>query len=146
MFTIKLLSKEILEIQHQSLIITLEWLMPVWPLITEECISLLDRITKQEWYVFVAIDDNSWEIIGSVKLQLEQKFQRGGAISANIEELVTRPWFQKQWIGSALMKHAIDFAKQEDVYKIVLDCWDLLVKFYEKFWFEQKEQCMKLYL
>lgn len=145
-FYIKPLNHTILDQYIESFIANREGLSTVWPLSSKQAKNILTNIHKQQGFIYIAIDNQADKIVWSIKLQLEQKFQNQWALSANIEELVTSPWYQWKGIGSSLMEYAIQEAEKHNVYKIVLDCSRQLIPFYNKFWFEQREYCMKKYI
>lgn len=143
-YTIVPLDHNILETSLASFLETLSVLSDPGAITLEQTQQILQKTIVQDGHVFVALTDDQ-KVIGTIKVQLEQKFQRQGAISANIEEVVTNPRHQGKGIGSALMNHAIAFAKEAGAYKIVLDCKDTMVGYYARFGFEEGGTCMKYY-
>ncbi|MDD3283998.1 MAG: GNAT family N-acetyltransferase [Patescibacteria group bacterium] len=112
----------------------------------EKSKKIYDKIKSQGTYIFVAVSDDE-QIVGSISLLLEQKFIHGGSIVGHIEDVVTRKGYEGNGIASALLNCAIDFAKENKCYKVILDCKDDLIKFYEKFGFEHfkhKGNCMRI--
>ena len=49
------------------------------------------------------------------------------------------------YIGKELMNHAIEDSKKNKVYKVILDCKDDMITYYEKFGYESKNVQMSLY-
>ena len=145
-FSITFLDSNIIETQWDSFVLTMNRLTKIGDLDIAKAKKILSKINKQNWHIWVAVDDNTKEVIWTIKLQIEQKFQYEWSLSANIEEVVTRDWYDGIWIWSALVVNAIEFAKQKKVYKIILACDEKLIPFYEKFSFQKKEHTMKLYL
>ena len=141
MYEIKELTKEDLR-ACGGLFETLENLTQVDYLDLETSEKLLDKIHTQDGHVFVAIIEH--EIIGATTILIEQKFIRGGKKCGHIEDVVTRKEYQGQGIAGALINRAIDYARQEGCYKIILDCEERIKGFYEKFGFVEKEKQMRL--
>lgn len=93
--------------------------------------------------IFVAIDKETSEVIGATTLLVEQKFIHSGGKAGHIEDVVTRKGFEGLGIGSALIGHALHFAKTAGCYKVVLDCSDTNIKFYQKAGFKVHETSMR---
>ena len=109
----------------------------------DTCEQLLQSITQQWTSIFVAIDTQTEDVIGTISVMLEQKFLRQGAIAAHIEDVSVHPNYQKQWIWSLLLEYARTFALQNKAYKIILDCDTKLVWRYAKNWFAEVGVCMR---
>lgn len=114
-------------------------------LATEDSLDLLDRINTQDGHIFIAINNN-YGIIGTSMLLIEQKFLRGGLKAGHIEDVATRAGFGGNGVAKGLIKMAVDFSKSEGCYKVILDCEEELVGFYEKFGFENSGTFLRLYL
>jgi glucosamine-phosphate N-acetyltransferase len=56
---------------------------------------------------------------------------------------VTRKGFEGHGIGSALINHALHFARTVGCYKVVLDCSDNNISFYQKAGFRVHETSMR---
>lgn len=93
--------------------------------------------------IFVAINKETSEVIGTTTLLVEQKFIHSGGRAGHIEDVVTRKGFEGLGIGSALINHALHFAKTAGCYKVVLDCSDTNISFYQKTGFKVHETSMR---
>jgi glucosamine-phosphate N-acetyltransferase len=93
--------------------------------------------------IFVAIDRATAEVIGATTLLVEQKLIHSGGKAGHIEDVVTRKGFEGMGIGSALISHALRFAKTAGCYKVVLDCSDANIKFYQRAGFKIHETSMR---
>ena len=91
--------------------------------------------------VFVALNDT--EIIGSITTIIEQKFIHNGGKVCHIEDVVTRKGFENLGIGTILVEKALEFAVQEQCYKIILNCSTYNSGFYEKFGFYKHDIGMR---
>ena len=123
---------------------TLSNLSEVGNLSLESAEEVLEIINAQGSRVFVAVSDDG-QIIGSLTLMLEQKFLREGKLAGHIEDVVARKGYEGMGVASALMKRAIEIAKESRCYKLILDCHDELMPFYQKFGFQKNDNCMKIY-
>jgi len=93
--------------------------------------------------IFVAIDKQTSEVIGATTLLVEQKFIHDGGKAGHIEDVVTRKGFEGLGIGSALINHSLHFARTVGCYKVVLDCSDNNISFYQKAGFRVHETSMR---
>ncbi len=110
----------------------------------ERAEQILNNIISNPLHrIFVAIDKETSEVIGATTLLVEQKFIHSGGKAGHIEDVVTRKGFEGLGIGSALISHALHFAKTEGCYKVVLDCSDTNIKFYQKAGFKVHETSMR---
>jgi glucosamine-phosphate N-acetyltransferase len=75
------------------------------------------------------------KVVGTCALLLEQKFIHSGGWVGHIEDVVVHKECQKKGIGSALVEHAVGEAKKRGCYKVILDCFEHLVPFYDRFGF-----------
>lgn len=105
---------------------------------------ILREIKSNPLYkIFVAVKDDD-EVVGATTLLIEQKFIHNGGRSGHIEDVVTRKGFQGMGIGSSVVKKALEAAKEAGCYKIVLDCSEENVPFYEKLGFKKHGVEMRL--
>ena len=113
------------------------------PALGESAEYLLQKMMAQDAHVFVALTHEQ-EIIGVATVLIEQKFIRGGARVAHIEDVATRKGFEGRGVASAVLKAALALAKERDCYKVIWDCKGELVPFYEKFGFKDDVHHMRL--
>ncbi len=91
---------------------------------------------------FVAVSD--MRIVGTATLLLENKFIHGGGVVGHIEDVAVRADQQHNGIGAAMVNHLLDVCRAEGCYKVILDCEDHNIPFYEKLGFRQWERAMRL--
>ena len=89
--------------------------------------------------------DNSDNILGALTLLIEQKFIHNGKCVAHIEDFVVKQEFRSQNIGKDLMNYAINYAKQNNCYKVILDTDSKLVNYYRNYGFVNKGIYMGCY-
>lgn len=107
--------------------------------------NILKSSAACKTFVAVKVDDE--EVIGSVTLILEQKFIHDGGICAHLGDVVTRKGYERIGVASSLIKTAVEFAKKNDCYKIILNCRKELKKFYENNGFSNYDMiAMTMYL
>jgi glucosamine-phosphate N-acetyltransferase len=96
---------------------------------------------KSQIYV-IEIED---KIIASITLLFEKKFIHNLSKVCHIEDVIVDKDYHKKGIGTKLINFSINKAKEEECYKIILNCKDKLYNFYNKFGFKNKNLEMSLY-
>lgn len=98
---------------------------------------------KENSYIFVAVGKDK-QIIGAIKLIIERKFSHRGTRAGHIEDVVVKKGFENMGIASSLIRKAIEKAKEQKCYKVILDCRDELIPFYKGFKFYEFENCLRI--
>ena len=68
-----------------------------------------------------------------------------GEYVGHIEDVVVDEMYRSLKIGKQLMKHVIQYAKEKQCYKVILNCKDNVEGFYKKLGFTCKNKEMSLY-
>lgn len=126
---------------------TLSNLTEVSPLNPEERLAIFEKVKQEGSTIFVAIsEENSsqGQVIGTVKLMLDQKFFRGGAVAAHLEDFVVRKGFEGHGIARTMWLTFLEKCREIGCYKIILDCANDLVPFYKKLGFYEFEITMRI--
>jgi glucosamine-phosphate N-acetyltransferase len=142
-YEIKELTKEDLIDDKEGFLETLRNMSETGEINLEDAEKILLEIKLQNGIVFIA-KTNDKKIIGAVKLFIEQKFIHNGGKVAHIEDVAVRKEYEGNGIASEIIKKIIPFAKQNGCYKIILDCKDNLIPFYQRFGFYTNENCLRL--
>jgi glucosamine-phosphate N-acetyltransferase len=91
---------------------------------------------------YIAMIDD--QIVGTATLLVEQKFiHRGGRIG-HIEDVAVHRDFQKQGIGTVLVRHTTQEAAKFGCYKVILSCFPDRVDFYTRLGYRQYDVGMRL--
>jgi glucosamine-phosphate N-acetyltransferase len=98
------------------------------------------------YYVVVVEDTARRAIVGTATLLVEQKFIRGAALAGHVEDVVTDKGVRGAGIGRVLNEALLRLARKVGCYKVMLDCADNNIPFYEKFGYAPKERQMAIYL
>ena len=106
--------------------------------------EILSEIKDKNYRIVIAEDNQNHQIIGSATLLIEQKFIHNGGKAGHIEDVVTRKGYEGKGIGREILKELIKIAKDNECYKIILDCDEKLVNFYEKIGFKKNSIMMRL--
>jgi glucosamine-phosphate N-acetyltransferase len=106
--------------------------------------KILSEIKSYPFYtIFVAVKEDN-QLIGSITILIEQKFIHNGGKVGHIEDVVTKKEYEGMGIGKALVLKALDFAKENTCYKVILDCSKSNVEFYKKIGFKEHEVSMRI--
>lgn len=139
-YTVRDLEKEDL----QKLLKLLGHLTEAPSLSDETLCNIFEQRKAHRVVTKVAEDNQTKELIGTASLVVEPKFFRGGRSVAHIEDVVTDSNHRVRGVGHQLLQAMIASARENDCYKIILDCSDELVPFYEKKGFRPSERQMRL--
>lgn len=85
------------------------------------------------------------KIIGCGTILIEHKFIHNLSSVAHIEDIVISNDFRGCGLGKYLLNFLIEIAKSQSCYKVILDCDDKNVLFYEKCGFIKKGNQMTIY-
>lgn len=96
----------------------------------------LAKIQQNRSKIFV-IEENG-RIVATITCLIQQKLHNNCKRVAHIEDLVVEEQSRKKGYASTLIKKAIDYAKNEICYKIVLQTNEDNIGFYEKNGFTRK--------
>lgn len=107
--------------------------------------NILKNILQNNNHNIFLYLDNSNNILGALTLLTEQKFIHNGKCVAHVEDFVVKKEFRSQNIGKDLMNYAINYAKQNNCYKIILDTNNKLVNYYSNYGFVNRGIYMGYY-
>ena len=83
------------------------------------------------------------KIVGTVTLLIEDKIIHDGSKVGHIEDVVVHSDYRRLNIGKLLINHCVNIAKEKGCYKVILDCDEDNILFYEKCGFKTKGVCMR---
>jgi glucosamine-phosphate N-acetyltransferase len=97
----------------------------------------ITEIKKNNYHkIFVIEKDN--KIVGSITCLIEPKFIRNMKSICHIEDFIVDKNYRGQGIGNKLLEFIKDFSKKNNCYKIILNCSEDYINFYNKKGFYQK--------
>ena len=85
------------------------------------------------------------ELIASGTILYETKLIHNISLYAHIEDIIVLSKYRKNGYGLILLNKLVDVCKKENTYKILLDCQEELIKFYEKSGFKKNGSQMVIY-
>ena len=83
-------------------------------------------------------------IIGTASVIVENKMIHYGSRVGHIEDVVVDKCGRGLDIGKRMVEKCVELCRKQRCYKIVLECSDDNIKFYEKFGFEKHDNSMRL--
>lgn len=95
--------------------------------------------------VLIIEDKETGKVVASGTLIFEYKFIHECGVAGHIEDVVVDASYRGQQLGKALIRRLVSLAEQEGCYKVILDCAQNNVEFYEKCGMTQKETQMVKY-
>lgn len=113
------------------------------------------EITKEDfekWYdlsfgqnalIYVLLKGD--KIVGTGKLLLEYKFNNNLTIAGHVEDVVISKDYRGMGFGQIIVKNLINIGKEKGCYKILLNCNDKYIGFYNKCGFIRKGNEMCIY-
>ena len=100
---------------------------------------------RHQVFVIENNNKNATVIIGSVTIFIETKLIHNFGKVAHVEDVIVDNTYRGKGLGKMLVQKCIDYAQIHDCYKIILNCSDENIPFYEKCGFSKKENEMALY-
>lgn len=85
-------------------------------------------------------------IVATASLTLEYKFIRGLGVCGHIEDVVVDQTTRGSGLGKIVVNECVAIAKECGCYKVILDCAETNIGFYETMGFQRKEVQMAMYL
>ena len=137
---------EIREIEEDDLergfLETLDFLRNASSLDKTKAKEILKKIKQNSNHIIhVAIDGK--KIVGTTTLFIEQKFIHDGGLVGHIEDVVVRKDYEGKGIGIKLVTSLLEYAKEKNCYKTILDCKDDVKQFYERIGFKRESNGMR---
>jgi glucosamine-phosphate N-acetyltransferase len=83
-------------------------------------------------------------VVGTASLLLEQKFIHRGGWVGHIEDVAVHRNHQHHGVGTALVQHATEEARKRGCYKVILDCFEHLMPFYERLGYRRHNLGMRI--
>jgi glucosamine-phosphate N-acetyltransferase len=91
---------------------------------------------------YVALMDD--KVVGTASVFIEPKFIHEGGVVGHIEDVSINADYQKHGIGRALVEHLLSVCRTHNCYKVILDCAESVIPFYERIGFHRWERAMRI--
>ena len=109
-----------------------------------EFVQKIDGSGNIEIYVLESKDNISNQMIAAATLIIEQKMIHVYGKVGHIEDVVVDPVFQSQQYGRKIIEALVNRAKAAGCYKVILNCNNKNIGFYEKVGFSQSGVEMRI--
>eukprot|EP01023_Acetabularia_acetabulum_P050349 TRINITY_DN5441_c0_g1_i1.p2 TRINITY_DN5441_c0_g1~~TRINITY_DN5441_c0_g1_i1.p2 ORF type:complete len:160 (-),score=33.44 TRINITY_DN5441_c0_g1_i1:166-645(-) len=124
----------------------LEQLTTVGEISKDEFKKRFEFVSQSTDYRLVVVEDTTnSRIAGTAALIVERKFIHKCGMVGHIEDVVVLSDYRGKKLGQKLVLSLADSSQKLGCYKVILDCGEDNVKFYEKCGFEKKEVQMVKY-
>lgn len=108
----------------------------------EQAIEVFRRRMRNKVRTFVALIDN--KVVGTASLLIEPKFIHDGGVTGHVEDVAVHPDCQGKGIGALLVERLLEESRKEGCYKVILDCAEHVIPFYERMGFHKWERAMRI--
>lgn len=126
---------------HRGFLETMVGLAPV-DLTPEEADKVLQERTISGITTLVAEQEGM--VVGTASLLIERKFIHRGGTIGHIEDVAVHPDFGGRGIGQELVAQLIELASRARCYKVILNCHEHLIPFYERSGFRRHDTGMRI--
>ncbi|KAI8810220.1 acyl-CoA N-acyltransferase [Cladochytrium replicatum] len=96
------------------------------------------RKHNEMYRVIVIFNNETKRVVGSGTVFIERKFLHNAGLAGHIEDIVVHDSCRGKNLGKSVIETLKAIAKQCKAYKIILDCVDHNVGFYDKCGFKRK--------
>ena len=100
---------------------------------------------QKDTFVVVAHRNSDDSVLGCGTVFIESKFIHRGKACAHIEDIVVTTEARGQHVGQAIIESLVCIARNTNSYKVILNCTENNVGFYEKCGFTRHEVEMTYY-
>lgn len=111
----------------------------------EDFVKLLNKQREQDARLTIVAVNPDGRVLGTGSVMVEPKFIRSGRPCGHIEDIVVDKNTRGLKLGKRIISSLVDHCKERGCYKVILDCADNNVPFYEKCGFKPKERQMVHY-
>lgn len=101
---------------------------------------------ENEKNISIYILEENNNILAAGTILFERKFIHNISLYGHIEDIIVKKEHQRKGYGKLLINKLIDVCKTNKCYKILLDCSNELISFYEKCGFKLNSNQMVIYL
>lgn len=108
----------------------------------DEAIQVFRSRLRQKIRTYVALLDD--RVVGTATLLIEPKFIHSGGVVGHIEDVAVHQAYQHHGVGALLIRHLLEECRGARCYKVILDCAEDVIPFYEKLGFHRWERAMRI--
>ncbi len=108
----------------------------------EQALDVFRQRMRSRLKTYVALMDD--RVAGTASLFIEPKFIHNGGVVGHIEDVAVHTAYQHHGIGAALVSFLLEACRQAGCYKVILDCDEHVIPFYEKLGFRRWEHALRV--
>ena len=108
--------------------------------------KVTDIINNVNHYIYVIEDNDKKEIIATGTIFIENKIIHNFGKVGHIEDIVVHRDYRGCNLGKIIVAKMVEIGKDKGCYKIILDCKETNIGFYEKCGFKKHQMQMASYL
>lgn len=108
----------------------------------EQALAIFRRRMRSRVQTYVALLED--RIVGTASLFIEPKFIHDGGIVGHIEDVAVHAAYQHHGAGAALVGRLLEVCRKAGCYKVILDCEENVIPFYEKLGFRRWEHALRI--
>ena len=96
--------------------------------------ATFQRVNSQpDTYIILVLEEaETGALAASGTLLIEQKFVHNTGKVGHVEDIVVSTDFQRRGLGKKMIETLLEIARAKGCYKVILDCSEEVVTFYEK--------------
>lgn len=83
-------------------------------------------------------------VVGTATLLVERKFIHHGGLVGHIEDVSVHKDYQRQGIGSSIVKHITEEARTIGCYKVILNCFETVAPFYQRLGYRRHDLGLRI--
>jgi glucosamine-phosphate N-acetyltransferase len=115
-------------------------------------LSHVGTISEKQFNNFLSLENNNFfvlvfedynKIVSCLTVLIEPKLIHSASSVMHIEDVVTHEEQRGKGFSSMLIEKALELAKSNNCYKVILNCKDDKVNFYSKFGFKKQSNQMR---
>ncbi|MDP3990746.1 MAG: GNAT family N-acetyltransferase [Candidatus Nealsonbacteria bacterium] len=124
---------------------TLDRLIPIGGLSIKKAKHIFRKITLNPVYWTIVAEKNNM-VVGTATVLFQQEFFGNGTFMAHVENVVVHEKCSGQGIATMLMQAVDQEIRKRNCFRVVLNCSDDNISFYEKLGYERKGNEMRIVL
>lgn len=105
----------------------------------------IKNLNKNHKIFLLKDEEKNNKIIGTITIIIEKKITHNFNCVGHIEDVIIDKNYRGKKLGKRIINEAVNYCRNINCYKVILDCSDNNIKFYEKCNFTLKGNQMALY-
>lgn len=107
-----------------------------------DALNVFQKRLRDGIHTYIALVEGV--VVGTASLFIEQKFIHSGGRVGHIEDVAVRKDLQLKGLGTRLVEHATEEARRQGCYKVLLNCFEDRVGFYQRLGYRRQDVGMRI--